>query len=67
MKNIEELRNVLVEVLTEVKNGEIDLKKAKEMSNLSRNIVDTVKVQVTYNKLMGEKRIIEFLEKDSEE
>lgn len=62
MKNAKELRDEMVSVFNDVKADKIDLKKAKELTNAAGKILNTVKVQLTYNQLMDRKEKIDFLE-----
>lgn len=62
MTTAKELRNEMISVFTQVKADKIDLKKAKELTNAAGKILNTVKVQLTYNQLMDRKEKIDFLE-----
>lgn len=60
--NVTELREELVNVFNKLKNKEIGLQEAKELSNVSGKIVSTAKAQLEYNKYSGSKSKIKFLE-----
>lgn len=51
MKNkIEDLRNELFETITMIKNGEIDLDKAKAITDVAQVLVNSAKVEVDFIK-----------------
>lgn len=50
---ITDLRETLFETLQGVKGGDIDLDRAKAISELSQNIVNTAKVEIDYLKAGG--------------
>lgn len=62
ISNISELRNDLLTTYEALKAGEIDPTKAKEFSNLAGKVINTLKVQISYNEQMGLKTKIDFLE-----
>lgn len=62
MKNISELRKEMIDVFNDVKSDRIDLKKAKELTNAAGKVINSVKVQITYNQIMDRKEKIDFLE-----
>ena len=61
MKNISELNNELHTIFSQLKNDQIDLKKAAEMNNTAGKIISVAKVQLAYAALRGDKPNIEFL------
>lgn len=62
MKNVTELRNELIGVFVGVKSKKIDHAKAKTMVSASHAIMKTAVTELNYNKHMGTKRKIKFLE-----
>lgn len=61
MKNINDLRNELTKLYGEIKTGEVDVKKAKEMNNAAGKIINSVKAELEYAELRKEKPEIGFL------
>jgi len=54
MKNkIEDLRNELFETITMIKNGELDLDKAKAITDVAQVLVNSAKVEVDFLKTVG--------------
>lgn len=51
--NITDLRGTLFETLKGIKDGSIDLDKARAINEVSKTIIDTAKVEVDYLKLNG--------------
>ena len=52
-QNINDLRETLFDTLQGVKAGNIDLDRAKAISELSQNIINTAKVEIDYLKAGG--------------
>jgi len=52
-KTIEDLRAVLFETLQAVKNGSMDLDRARAVNELGRSITETAKVEVDYLRATG--------------
>lgn len=52
-QNINNLRETLFETLQAVKDGRIELDRAKAISDLSQNIINTAKVEIDYLKAGG--------------
>ena len=61
MKNVTELRNEMVDVFQKLKDGTLEHKRAKEMSNAAGKIIGTVSVQLKYAQQRNETPSIEFL------
>ena len=61
MRNINELNIELHKIFNQLKNDEIDLKKASEMNNTAGKIISVAKVQLAYAAIRGDKPNIEFL------
>lgn len=51
--NINDLRGTLFETLKGIKDGSIDLEKARAINEVSKTIIDTAKVEVDYLKVNG--------------
>ena len=62
MKNIKELREMLVENFELMRSDELEKGKAKEMSNAAGKIIATVTTELKYQQHVGEKKKIDFLE-----
>lgn len=60
-QNINDLRKTLFETLQGVKDGSVSVEKAKAVSELSQNIINTAKVEIDYLKAGG-KVTSEFIE-----
>lgn len=61
MKNIEEMREEISDVITKLKNKQLDAKTAGAFSNLFARVTASLKVQVDHAKACGEKPKIKFL------
>lgn len=59
---IEDLRNHLFEVLELLKDGEIEVDKAKAISEVAQVIVETAKVEVSYIKALETNKHSGFLQ-----
>jgi hypothetical protein len=62
MQNIKDLRESLVDNYEKLKNNEMDLKMAKELANTAGKVLNSLKVELEYQTLTGNKNRIEFLE-----
>ena len=65
MQNITELRESLADNYTKMKEGGMDISTGKELSNAAGKIINSLKVELEYNQLIGIKDRIHFLEKIS--
>ncbi len=54
VKTVDDLRTALLEQVDEMRNGTGDYKKAKAISMISYNILNTYKVQLATAQLLGE-------------
>ena len=61
MKTITDLRNELLEVFEDLKDGNVEPKVAAEMNNAAGKAINTVKVQLEYAVLRKEIPKIAFL------
>lgn len=61
MQNIKELRDDLLKVFSQLRDEEIDPKRAHELSNAAGKIISSVGVQLKYANQRGEKPEIPFL------
>lgn len=61
MKNIEEVRAELCQAFGDLRFGELEVKKAAELSNMVGKIVNTLKVELEYAHLRKEKPDIAFM------
>lgn len=64
-KNIDDLRELLFATIEGVKDGKIDVDRAKMIGDLSQVMVNSAKVEVEYAKATGQKGS-GFLEKSEE-
>jgi hypothetical protein len=62
MQNIKDLRESLVDNYEKLKNNEMELKMAKELANTAGKVLNSLKVELEYQALTGNKKIIKFLE-----
>lgn len=62
--NINDLRTTLFDTLQGIKDGSIDLDKARAINEVSKTIIDTAKVEVDYLKVNGggESAFVEAIE-----
>ena len=58
MKTINDLRNLLLNVITEVKNGKLEVTKAQAICATANSIVNLTKLEMLYN---GDDVGIEFM------
>ena len=63
MQNITELRNSLADNYTKMKANKMNVKLGKELANSAGKIINSLKVELEYNQMLGVKKTIEFLEK----
>ena len=63
MQNIEELRQSLLENYENMKSKKMDLATGKQLANTAGKIISSVKVELEYCKMKGEKPDIDFLKK----
>lgn len=61
MTNVVDMRNELLNVFTELREGTIKLSIAQELNNTAGKILNTVKVELAKAALCGEKPVIAFL------
>lgn len=62
VENIEDLRNDLLRIYTDLRSGKIGLREAKEQANVSGKIISSAKLQLEYNNFTKSASRIEFLE-----
>lgn len=63
VRNIETLRNDLYDVFTEVRSKKLDVKIARELSNISGKIISSVNVELKAAEINKTKADIGFLKK----
>lgn len=65
--NITNLRTTLFDTLQGIKDGSIDLDKARAINEVSKTIIDTAKVEVDYLKVNGggESAFVEAIAQDN--
>lgn len=61
MQNITELRKSLSDNYNKMKADEMEIKKGKELSNCAGKIIQSLKVELEYNSLLGLKKEIDYL------
>jgi hypothetical protein len=62
MQNIKDLRNSLLDNYEKMKSKEMDLKDGKELASTAGKILNSLKIELEYNTLVGNKNKIDFLE-----
>jgi hypothetical protein len=62
MQSITELRNSLLSNYELTKSKKMDLKMCKELTNTAGKIINSLKVELEYNQMLGIKTKIDFLE-----
>jgi hypothetical protein len=62
MQNITDLRNSLLDNYDKMKSKEMELKDGKELANTAGKILNSLKIELEYNTLVGNKNKINFLE-----
>lgn len=62
MKNVTALRTELVSIFSNVKAKKMEVAKAKTLTYVSHAIMKTAITELNYNKHMGTKKKIKFLE-----
>ena len=60
--NVVELRNDLLDVYDQIRNGKIGIREAKENANVAGKIISTAKLQLEYNAYMKTSSKIDFLD-----
>lgn len=66
MQNITELRTSLSDNYTKMKAGKMSLGVGKELANTAGKIINSLKVELEYNSILGIKDEISFLKKSSD-
>lgn len=61
MQNITELRKSLTDNYEKMKNGEMEIKQGKELSNCAGKIIQSLKVELEYQTLLGITNEIDYL------
>lgn len=67
MQNITQLRESLSDNYELMKKKEMGINLGKELANTAGKIINSLKVELEYNALMGIKQTIPFLEKDQQQ
>jgi hypothetical protein len=67
MQNITELRKSLADNYTKMKANKMNIALGKELSNAAGKIINSLKVELEYNQLLGIKDKIEFLDNSSKD
>lgn len=61
MQNITELRKSLADNYEKMKAGEMEIKQGKELSNCAGKIIQSLKVELEYQTLLGINKEIDYL------
>ncbi|MFL1012361.1 hypothetical protein [Flavisericum labens] len=61
MQNITELRKSLADNYEKMKAGEMEIKQGKELSNCAGKIIQSLKVELEYQTLLGTNKEIDYL------
>lgn len=67
MKNINDLRELLFDSIAKISNGEIDAVKGNAISNISKNIIDSAKLEFDVMKHTQQDRSAFFLPASKQE
>jgi len=62
MKSIKELRDNLATLFSQVRDGEVDIKRAAEMNNSAGKIINSIRVELEYAELRKVKPSVSFLD-----
>ena len=62
MQNINDLRNSLLKNYNNILTNKVSIEKSKEITSTAGKILGTLKVELDYNKIQGNKKKIKFLE-----
>jgi hypothetical protein len=62
MQNITELRSSLADNYTKMKAGKMNMPLGKELANTAGKIINSLKVELEYNQMLGIKDQIPFLD-----
>jgi len=62
MQNITELRESLLDNYEQMKSKKMELRHGKELANTAGKVLNSLKIELEYNALIGNKNKIEFLE-----
>lgn len=66
MQNIEELRKSLTDNYELMKSKKMDIKTGKELANTAGKIINSLKVELEYNNMLGVKKKVDFLDVPSD-
>jgi len=61
MQNITELRKSLADNYEKMKSGDMEIKQGKELSNCAGKIIQSLKVELEYQTLLGTAKEIKYL------
>ena len=61
VKNVNDLRTILAEEITKIRNGETTAANVNAIVNATGKILTTVKMEIEYNKLIGKTPTIDFI------
>lgn len=65
MRNIKDLRDEQIDAYNKLKAGKIGQSQAKELANVAGKILSSCKIQMEYNKMVGDqKKRIKFMNSD---
>lgn len=62
MSTIKNLRDDLMNVFSQLRSGEVDVKVAAEMNNTAGKVINTIRAELEYATLRGESPDIEFMQ-----
>jgi len=61
IKNVEQLRNMVIEAMENLVNGKMDVHDAATLAKGSETIMSSLKLQLSYANMIGEKPYIPFI------
>jgi acyl CoA:acetate/3-ketoacid CoA transferase beta subunit len=62
INNVVDLRDDLLQVYTQMRNGMLGIDEARQAANVAGKIMSTAKTQIEYNKMTHSKERIPFLD-----
>jgi predicted nucleic acid-binding Zn-ribbon protein len=62
IKNVKDLRDELIDVYNQLRDGELGIREVKERANMAGKIIASAKIQLEYNIYTKSGSKIEFLE-----
>lgn len=61
MRTLQELRNMLLDIIPEIKSGSIEVSKANAICSTTNSIINLTKLEMDYNGIQGDKPSNDFI------